>query len=152
MNYEFQAVIQKLPDKDGAYIEIPFDVEKVFGGKRVKVKATFDGVAYRGSIVRMGLPCYIIGITKDIRKQIGKNAGDKVLVHIEKDEEDRILELPEDFKVILKSNSEALKFYESLSYSAKRKYCQWIEAAKKAETREKRIHEAVDKLEKNIKL
>lgn len=40
---------------------------KLFGGKRVKIKATFDGYEYRGSIVRMGTPCYILGITKEKR-------------------------------------------------------------------------------------
>jgi len=71
--YNFEATIQKVPDRDGTYIEIPFDVEKEFGAKRVKVKAKFDGVEYRGSIVNMGQGCHIIGMTKDIRKEIGKN-------------------------------------------------------------------------------
>ena len=55
---KFEAVIKKHPQKDAAYIEMPFDVEAVFGAKRVKVVAKFDGVEYRGSIVKMGLPCY----------------------------------------------------------------------------------------------
>lgn len=52
MKQEFDAVIQAIPEKNGAYIEIPFDVEAIFGAKRVKVKATFDDVEYRGSIVK----------------------------------------------------------------------------------------------------
>ena len=95
---KFNAEIKKIEDKDGAYIEIPFDVEEVYGAKRVKVKATFDGVEYRGSIVKMGLPCYIIGITKEIRKKIEKEPGDIIEVTIEKDEEDRVVEIPTDFK------------------------------------------------------
>jgi hypothetical protein len=68
---------------DGAYIEIPFDVKEIFGKGRVPVIATFDGVEYRGSIVRMGTPCHIIGIRKDIRKQISKQAGDTISVTIQ---------------------------------------------------------------------
>lgn len=41
--YEFDTVIQKVPDIDGAYVEVPFDVREVFGKGRVKVHATFDG-------------------------------------------------------------------------------------------------------------
>ena len=41
---KFNAEIKKIEGKDGAYIEIPFDVEEVYGAKRVKVKATFDVV------------------------------------------------------------------------------------------------------------
>lgn len=35
--YVFEAVIKKVPDIDGAYIEFPYDVEKEFGKKRVKI-------------------------------------------------------------------------------------------------------------------
>ncbi len=52
--YAFDAVIRKVPDLDGAYIEFPFDVRKEFGKGRVKVLAAFDGHPYRGSLVRMG--------------------------------------------------------------------------------------------------
>lgn len=152
MSYKFEAIIQKHPDKDATYIEIPFNVEEDFGAKRVKVKANFDGIEYRGSIVKMGLPCYMIGMTKEIRKAIGKEAGESVFVEIEKDEEDRTIELPDDFKDALNENKYANDFYNNLSYSAKRKYFLWVTSAKKAETREKRIIEAMLKLEKNIKL
>lgn len=80
--YEFDAVIIRAPDMDAAYVEIPFDVKETFGRERVPVYATFDGVPYSGSIIRMGTPCHIIGIRKDIRKQIGKQPGDTVRVTI----------------------------------------------------------------------
>lgn len=80
--YEFEAVIKKVPDIDGAYIEFPYDVRKVFGKGRVKVTATFDGVEYNGSLVKIGTPCHIIGIRKDIRKKIGKQPGDMIKVTI----------------------------------------------------------------------
>jgi hypothetical protein len=84
--YQFIAIIQKVLDIDGAYVAIPFDIKKEFGKGRLKVKATFDGVKYDGSIVNMGIKnpdgsiCYILGIKKDIRKQINKQAGDQVKV------------------------------------------------------------------------
>ena len=84
--YEFKAEIKKVPDIDGAYIEFPYDVKNEFGKGRVKVIATFDGEPYEGSLVKMGTPCHILGLRKDIRKKIGKQPGDIVLVTIkEKD-------------------------------------------------------------------
>ncbi len=86
--YEFEAVIQKVPDQDGAYVVFPFDLRKEFGRGRVKVFATFDGEPYEGSIVNMGLAnedgstCYLIGIRKDIRAKIGKQPGDTVSVTV----------------------------------------------------------------------
>ena len=80
--YEFEAVIRKVEDIDGAYVEIPFDVKSEFGKGRVPVTATFDGEHYEGSLVRMKTPCHIIGIRKEIRAKIGKQPGDVVKVTI----------------------------------------------------------------------
>jgi hypothetical protein len=52
------------------------------------VHVVFDGVAYDGSIVNMGVKnvdgsiCYILGMRKDIRTRIGKQPGDTVLVTV----------------------------------------------------------------------
>jgi hypothetical protein len=81
--YEFDAVLKKVPDIDGAYVEFPYDAKAEFGKGRVKVHATFDGAPYDGSLVRMGTPCHIIGVRKEIRSRIGKQPGDTVRVTIE---------------------------------------------------------------------
>ena len=78
--YEFDAIIIKAPDMDAAHIEIPFDAKAVFGRGRVPVHATFDGEPYDGQLVKMGTPCHILGIRKDIRAKIGKQPGDSVHV------------------------------------------------------------------------
>lgn len=79
----FEAEIKKVPDLDGAYVEIPFDVKVVYGKGRVPVRATFDGEPYDGSLVRMGTSCHILGIRKDIRAKIAKQPGDRVIVTLE---------------------------------------------------------------------
>jgi len=79
--YSFDAVLKKVPDIDGAYIEFPYDERSEFGKGRVKVHATFEGHPYDGSLVRMGTECHIIGVRKDIRKEIGKQPGD--MIHVE---------------------------------------------------------------------
>lgn len=80
--YHFIAEIKKVPDIDGAYIEFPYDVKKEFNKGRVKVHATFDGIEYEGSLVRMKTPGHIIGIRKDIRAKINKQPGDTIEVFI----------------------------------------------------------------------
>ena len=77
---EFDAVIMQNEGMDTAYVEVPFDIKALFGKGRLLVHATFDGVSYDGQIVKMGTPCYIIGVRKDIRKQMGKSFGDTVNV------------------------------------------------------------------------
>ena len=151
MKQEFLAEILQHKDMNGAYIEPPFNVEDVFGSKRVKVKATFDGLEYRGSIVRMG-DCFMLGMTKEIRNKIGKGFGDIVAVTVEKDEEERTVEIPEQFLEVLNENAEAKVTFDKLSYTGKREYVLWITDAKKEETRINRIEKAIQLLAEGKKL
>jgi len=86
--YKFETEIKKVHGIDGAYIEFPYDLKRETGKGRMKVHVVFDGEPYDGSIVNMGFKhedgsiCYIIGILKDIRKKIGKQAGDKIVVTV----------------------------------------------------------------------
>lgn len=82
--YEYDAVIHELPEKGGAYVVFPWNIREEFGKGRVKVRAAFDGIPYDGSIVNMGVKnkdgsvCYILGMRKAIRAQLGKGDGDTV--------------------------------------------------------------------------
>lgn len=84
--YEFDAIIEPVKEKGGAYVRVPIDLQSEFGKGRIKVHATFNGVAYNGSVVNMGIKnedgsiCYIIGVRKDIQKQMGKGIGDRIHV------------------------------------------------------------------------
>ncbi|GAA0738514.1 YdeI/OmpD-associated family protein [Clostridium oceanicum] len=149
---QFIGEIKKMEGKDASYVEIPFDVEKIYGSKRPKVKATFDGYKYRGSIVRMGGKCYMIGITKKIRNDIGKTFGDSITVTIEKDEEERRVQVPDELQKIIIKDDDIKNFWESLSFSMKKKYVTWINSAKKEETRFKRLNITIEKLKNKEKL
>lgn len=81
--YEFEAEIIKVPDMDAAYIEFPWDAKTEFGKGRIAVHVTFDGEPYDGQLVRMKTPCHIVGIRKDIRAKIGKQAGDVIAVTLQ---------------------------------------------------------------------
>ena len=86
--FEYDAVIHEDPESGEAYVAFPWDIRQEFGKGRVKVNATFDGIEYAGSIVNMGVRneegsvCYIIGVLKSIRKQLGKGDGDTIHVVI----------------------------------------------------------------------
>lgn len=82
MELQFRATIIRNGTMDAAYIIVPYDIKERFGKGRLLVHATFDGEAYDGQVVKMGTPDYIIGITKAIRKKIGKTFGDEIEVTI----------------------------------------------------------------------
>ncbi|WP_054199489.1 YdeI/OmpD-associated family protein [Clostridium baratii] len=143
---KFEAKLKKVQDKNASYIEIPFDVLEVYGSKRVKVKAT------RGSLVKMGTDCHIIGVTKEIRDKINKTFGDTVYVTLEKDIEERTVEIPDDFKSELQKNISANDFFNTLSFSYQKKYINYITSAKKDVTRNNRIIKSIEKLTNKEKL
>ena len=150
--YEFDAMIHKHPDLNAAFIEFPFDVEKEFGTKgQVKVIVTFDGHEYRGSLAKMGYPVHRLGLTKEVRTAIGKNHGDMVHVILKKDEEPRVVEIPEDFSKRLDQNPDAKAYFEGLSYTHRKEYVRWITEAKKQETREKRLQKAIQMILEKVK-
>jgi hypothetical protein len=150
--YEFDAKMLTDGTHDWGFVEFPYDVQQEFGTKgQVKVIATFDGYPYRGSLVKMGQDCHHIGITKPIRAAIGKNPGDMVHVVIRQDTEPRVVEVPEDLKQLLQDHAEAEAIFQKLSYTNQKAYVQWIISAKKEETRQKRMKEAIEKLLQGVK-
>lgn len=137
---------------DAAYVSIPFNVEEVYGTRgQVKVKAWFDKQPYRGILANMGTGCHIIGVRKDIRQAIKKNIGDRIVVELEFDTEERVVEIPDDLKNALAENQKAKVFFDSLSFTNRKEYSVWIKSAKKEQTREKRLRETIQKLVRGLK-
>lgn len=123
----------------GAFVRIPFDVEQTFGRKRVPVSATIDGQPYRGSLVRMGEPCHILGILKDIRMVIGKNIGDQVEITLEEDKQPRQVEIPPDLQQALAQDPQAKAAFDKLAFSHQKEHVRAILETRREETRRKRI-------------
>jgi hypothetical protein len=146
----FTATIQNAGG-GGAFVEVPFDVEKAFGSKKPKVKAMIEGIPYRGTLVRMGTECHLLLILKEIREKVGKTFGDEVKITVEPDTEPRVIEIPKDLLKELKKDKEAKAFFDKLAYTHQREYVMWITGAKKEETRQSRIVKTVEMLKKGKK-
>jgi len=145
--HTFTATIQNAGG-GGAFVEVPFDVEKAFEEKRPRVKATFEGVPYRGILTRMGTERHLLIILKEIREKIGKTFGDEVKITVELDTEPRVIEIPKDLAKELKENKGAKTIFDKLSYTHRREYVMWINEAKRDETRQSRIVKTIEMLKK----
>ena len=145
--HTFTATIQNAGG-GGAFVEVPFDVEAAFGSKKPKVKALIEGVPYRGILTRMGTQNHLLIILKGIREQIGKTFGDEVKVSVEEDVEERVVAIPAELKRIFKSEKAAKAAFEKLSYTHQKEYVNWINEAKKEETRQNRIARTIEALKK----
>lgn len=143
--YNFRAVIENAGD-GGAFVTIPFDVEKTFGKKRVKIMATIEGEPYRGTLVRMGSPHHMLLVLKEIREKIGKSFGDEVAIELEEDFEERHVEVPPDLHNALEANPTAQTFFNKLSYTHQKEYVRWITEAKREQTRLDRVQRTIEML------
>jgi bifunctional DNA-binding transcriptional regulator/antitoxin component of YhaV-PrlF toxin-antitoxin module len=138
----FKAVLEKHPTMNATGITVPFDVEEVFGAKRVPVVATINKAKYRGSVVRMG-GRYMLGIPKEFRDRARIEAGNHIVVTLERDSDERSVDVPADFAKALKKAGLSERF-DTMSYTHRKEHVRAIEEAKAAETRDRRIAKAID--------
>jgi len=143
----FRVTLDKHENSEATGIRVPFDVEKTYGTRaRVPVRGTINGYPFRSSIFPMGGGCHFMAVNKSMREGAKAKAGDTVSIVMERDEEPRVIRPPQDFTHALKKNKTAQAAWEKLSYTHQKEYAQAIEAAKKSETRERRIEKAIAEL------
>lgn len=132
--------------RGGHLIEVPGDVIAKLGGKgRTPVTATFDGVPYRGSIVKMR-GTMMIGVTKAIIAEAGVEVGDTLTVVVQNDDAPREVEVPDDLAKAFRRAKSAKSEWDRLAFTHQREYAQAILDAKKPETRARRVEKTTEAL------
>ena len=140
----FTVLLEKYKTMNATSITIPFDVEKVFGAKRVPVKVSINNADYRSTIFRMGGK-YIMVVPKRFREAAGVKGGEKITVEMRRDTEKRSVEVPKDLAGALE-RANLQDTFSKLSYSHQKEHVNSINEAKREETRVRRIEKTIEKL------
>lgn len=148
---EFTTVILQFADqgeKTGwTYVEVPADIAQQLkpGNKRsFRVRGMLDGFAVAGmALMPMGGGNFIMALKADVRKGIRKNAGTMLQVKLEVDTDYKV-EIPAELQECFDFELNALEFFNSLPKSHREYFLKWINDAKTAETRNKRIVNTVN--------
>ena len=141
----FKAVINRY-DPGWHYIDVPFDTMEAYGmASRIPVNATIDRLAFRTSLLPGAEGHYMV-INEVMREATGKGLGDTITIELDIDDRPREVTVPVDIQQALRKDRDAMERYTALSYSHRKRYIEWVEGAKKAETRSRRVARMIDEL------
>jgi hypothetical protein len=140
----FTAVVQ-LHGATATGIEVPSEVVSALGGgKRPSVSVTINAATFSTTLGSMG-GAVMIPLSAERRALTSTAAGDEVVVTIAVDAAPRQVVVPDDFAEALAAHDLRARF-DALAPSHRKEHVRAIEDAKTAETRERRIGKAIDKL------
>lgn len=144
-----QYLIEKMPSKGGwTYVviaEIPPTERSRLG--TVRIRGFIDSYELRQfNLLPMKDGKMMLPLKAAVRKKIRKQEGD--FVHIILFADDSPVVVPDEIMLCLLESLKALQFFESLSDSNKKYWIDWIEEAKKLETKADRIIKFIQMLEK----
>jgi hypothetical protein len=113
------------------------------GAKRFPVRAVVNGYEWRTSVARMGGE-FLVGLNKEVRAGAGVQAGDAVEVTLELDTAPREVAVPEDLAAALAQDPPAKAIFDGLAFTHRKEYARWVQEAKRAETRARRVAQALE--------
>ena len=145
---KFEGVLTPTPrGGGGTLVRIPNEVAAKLGLRGMpKIQALIAGTPYRGSLMPMGDGSYCLGVLKSIQEAAGVGQGDTISIELALDTAPRTVEPPADLAIALARDRNATAAWEALSYTNKKEIARSLEEAKRPETRERRLVQALESL------
>ena len=150
----FTALLQRFDQKGEktgwTYIEIPVHVSEILKPNQktsFRVKGTLDAYAIKLiALIPMGQSgetdgAFIMPVNATMRRGIRKESGATVRVELAVDNDPMLISA--DLMACLADDPAALNFFDTLTNGHRNYFSNWIESAKTAETKTKRITQAV---------
>jgi hypothetical protein len=113
------------------------------------VEGTFNGLAFRATLEPDGKGGHWLKVDRKLREAAGAEAGELVSLEIATLAKEPEPKVPADLrKALAAAHQKARTVWSDITHIARRDWIQWIESAKREETRLKRIESACDMLAK----
>ena len=131
--------------KTATMFRVPFDLEDAFGKRRPPVLVTVRGHTWRTTPGVYDGVGHIV-VNRSVKAATGVDAPERVRVTMALDTRPRTVQVPRDLADALADDAVAKAAFGALSFTHKCEYVEWVEEAKRPETRARRIAGAVDKV------
>jgi Bacteriocin-protection, YdeI or OmpD-Associated/Domain of unknown function (DUF1905) len=115
------------------------------GARRFPVVATANGYTWRTTVTRMHGE-FMLGLNREVREGSGAQAGDTVELELRLDSEPREVEVPEALLEALAGDPAAKAAFDGMAFTHRKEYARWIAEAKRDETRDRRVSQALEML------
>lgn len=148
--HRFTAPLERQPGRYGwSYVEFPEDVATLFGRRgEVRVKCLINGIAADRSLMPTRSGLHILSLNADLRKAAGIHAiGDPVEVELWPDPTPATIVIPEELQDTFELLPTFRAAWDRLTPGRRRDLCRWVDAARTAPTRAKRIAEILRRSE-----
>ncbi len=149
--HEFTATLHSRHDGQVVmyFVDVPEEVAQVFAPRRpIWIRGTANGAPFETHL----LPCtdgepYLI-LNADIRRRAGAKLGEDLDLAIEENPvpRNRELPIPDDLAELLEEFPDVKATFERLSKSRRFYLIEWIEEAKKPETRMTRLEKSLGEI------
>lgn len=113
------------------------------GAKRFPVAATVNGHTFRTTVTRMRGE-FMVGFSRAVREAAGVQPGETITLELALDTEPREVEVPPALAAALDADPEVKARYEAMAFTHRKEYARWIAEAKRDETRDRRVAQALD--------
>ena len=141
---------------------VPFDLTEAFGRARPPLRVTIRGHTWRttpgmdsegeaahAASLRERRNRWGVGhivVNREVKSATGVDAGDRVQVAMSLDTAPGTVRIPSDLRRALDEDSAAQASFSKMSYTHRREYVDWIQEAKRPETRARRVAKTVERV------
>ena len=130
-----------------AVVDVPSEAAASLGGlKQIRVRGSLNDTPFTGSTMPAGGGRLAVAVSKAMMTAASVAVGDDVRLELERDDAPRPIALPDELSVALAADPTAARAFAALTESQRRQQAEHVAAARRPETRARRLEELLIRL------